>query len=332
MKFTEKTLPFFALIFASILWGTTYPIVKIGLSVLDPPLPALSYLFLRFSLALAVFFPLLLKLATLEEIIYLLTNKYILLLGTVNATSYILQFTGQVGTTAGMATLMVNTYLISTPILTSLYLKSPIEKNLKISILLALFGVLTVTISVLSTDVHPTEIWTFLISTFIVLISGLVWGAYAVISNQFYQIHSNQELGQRNSLFKFHPISIFIVSNFYSVLIIMITMISMGEIPRMTELSADALLVIIYLAIICTDLAFVLYIFANRFISPAISNIILLINVIIGLFLSSLLLGDRLSPLLILGSFFIIIAIYLATKSQLFNHKREQDSLKRNNQ
>ncbi|MHA2176422.1 MAG: DMT family transporter [Candidatus Hodarchaeales archaeon] len=316
MRYTERTIPFLALIIATILFGTTYPIVKIGLSVLDPPIPPLGYLFMRFSLALIVIIPLLPKFATMEEIKYLLKNRYILLLGIVNGVSYILQFSGQVGTTAGMATLMVNTYLISTPLLTSLYLNSPVGKNLKIAIVMASLGILVVTSSVLSTDVQITETWTFLAGTFTVLISGLLWGSYALISNQFYTANHAGTLGQGKNHHLFHPITIFILSNFYSVILIIPSMIFTGDIPQIAHFSKDAIIVIIYLAIACTDIAFILYIFANRVISPSISNIVLLLNVIIGLILSSLILGDTLSPLLFLGSFFILLAIFLATKSE----------------
>ncbi len=303
--------PYLSLLSAAVLWGTTYPIVKIGLSVLSPPLPPLGYLFLRFTVALLVLIPILPMITSLDNIKSLLSNNLIILLGIVNGGSYILQFLGQKGTTAGMATLMINTYLISTPILASLYLNLKITRKLRISIFLGILGVTISALSVIAADVPPGNIPYFLINTTVVLFSGLIWGGYSVISNEFFRVTRKRPLET-----SFHPITVFFVSNAYSVILIGVSMLILQQTPDFLNLSLKGWTSILYLGIACTSTTYILYIYASKSVSPAVLNVILLLNVIIGLILSRLLLGDNFSVFMILGSIIILLAIYLASGTE----------------
>jgi drug/metabolite transporter (DMT)-like permease len=110
---------------------------------------------------------------------------------------------------------------------------------------------------------------------------------------------------------------IFAVSNFISVILIGFSMVFTDQIPQLNSISAEAWLSVLWLALGCTTIAYALYIYASKTIPPTTINVILLLNIIIGLLLSALLLGDSLSLLMIIGSLFIIIAIFLAGKGQL---------------
>lgn len=307
----QKSTALFAIVVATILWGTTYPVVKIGLSVLTPPLPPLGYLFLRFALALIILLPFFPFLTSIQNLKSLMKDKFVILLGIVNGASYIFQFIGQSGTTAGVATLMVNTYLISTPLITSYYLKISLTRNLKFSIILGALGVLLSTTGVLINDVPEGDTYTFLISTGIILLSGLIWGCYAIVSSEFH----NKSAQPKTS----NPIMIFAVSNFYSVILIGVAMVVTDQIPTISIISTEAWISIVYLALACTTLAYALYIYASKTIGPTTINVILLLNIIIGIILSAILLGDTLSILMIIGSLFIIVAIYLAGKDEIVN-------------
>ena len=314
LKFQRKVTAILAIFMAAILWGTTYPVVKIGLSVLTPPLPPLGYLFLRFSIALLVLIPFFPFLTSIQDLKSLLKDKYIILLGIVNGISYITQFLGVKGTTAGMATLMVNTYLISTPLITSYYLNIPLARKLKLSIILGTLGVILSATGVIITDIPEGEIIIFLVSTGTILLSGLIWGSYAVVSSEFHQKSENKD--------RSHPIMIFAVSNFISVILIGASMVVTNQVPQFSTISADAWVSVLYLGLACTSLTYALYIFASKTISPTTINIVLLLNIIIGIILSVILLGDTLSLLMIIGSLFIIVAIYIASKDEIVSNNQ----------
>ncbi len=58
----RKFIAYLSIVIASICWGTSYTVVKIGLTYLDPPIPPMGYLTLRFTLALVILSPFLLYL------------------------------------------------------------------------------------------------------------------------------------------------------------------------------------------------------------------------------------------------------------------------------
>lgn len=144
----NRTSAYLAIFIAAILWGTPYTVIKIGLSVLSPPLHPIGFLMLRFLVALLLLLPLLIISSTRKDISVLLKNKFVALLGFINASAYVLQFLGQVGTTAAIATLMANMYLISTPILSSYVLREQIINRLKLALIGGASGAIIVTLSV----------------------------------------------------------------------------------------------------------------------------------------------------------------------------------------
>lgn len=180
----NRSSAYIAVLFAAILWGTPYAVVKIGLSVLSPPLSPLGYLWLRFFIALLLLLPLLLYTPIRNEIIKLLKNKSIVLLGLINGSTYVLQFLGQVGTTAAIATLLASTSLISTPIFSSYFQGTKITRRLKLAVIGGIIGALIVSWSVSFDTIALEDTLAFIISTLLVLISGLVWGGYGVASSK----------------------------------------------------------------------------------------------------------------------------------------------------
>lgn len=304
----RKPLAYLAIVIASICWGTSYTVVKIGLTYLDPPIPPMGYLALRFTLALVILSPFLLFGKNRNDLLVLIKNKYIVILGLVNGSSFIFQFLGQAGTTAAIATLMVNTFLISTPFFSTYMTGEKVSSRIVVGIILGFIGAAITSISVLTTDVPEEEIWIFIISTILVLLSGLIWGAYGVIS----QILNKRGL-EKGILEMNNVAATFGASNFYSVILISIAMIFLNQVP--TTLTASSWTAIAYLAVISTLLPFILYIFASHMIPPTELNVITLLNVIVGLFLASLVLSEKLTVFGLFGSGLIILSIYIASTS-----------------
>ncbi|MHA2215472.1 MAG: EamA family transporter [Candidatus Hodarchaeales archaeon] len=79
---------------------------------------------------------------------------------------------------------------------------------------------------------------------------------------------------------------------------------------------------VLYLGLACTSIVYELYIYASKTISPTTIKIALLLNIIIGIILSVILLGDTLSLLMIIGSLFIIVAIYIASKDEIVGNNQ----------
>ncbi|MFX0120384.1 MAG: DMT family transporter [Promethearchaeota archaeon] len=305
----NRSSAYIAGILAAVLWGTPFTVVKIGLSILSPPLPPLGYLLLRFLVSLLLLTPLLIFSTPRNDIFTLLKKKFIIILGLINGLAYILQFIGQSGTTAAIATLMASTYLISTPFFSSLFQGTKITLRLKLAVTGGIFGVLVVSWS-FSTQLAPNDTIDFLISTFLVLLSGLVWGAYGVISSILNKKATQERIREMNN-----SSAVFTSSSFYSVLIVGFMMFILDQSPSIESLTIEAWITVIYLAIFCTILPFILYIYASKSIKATELNVILLLNIVVGLLTANLLLSESLSVISVLGSLLIISSIYLASSN-----------------
>lgn len=309
----NRSSAYIAVLIAAVLWGTPYTVVKIGLSILTPPLPPLGYLMLRFFVALVLLLPLLIYSTTRNNTFKLLKNKSIVLLGSVNALAYILQFIGQVGTTAAVATLMANTYLISTPILSSYFQGTKITKRLKLAVIGGINGAMIVSWSV-STGIAPEDTLIFILSTFLVLISGLVWGGYGVASSIISKKAEEEGIKEMTN-----SSAVFVSSSFYSLIMVCILMLVLNQFPSVESLTNEAWLTVIYLAVFCTILPFILYIRASQVIEATELNIFLLLNIIVSLIIAKFVLSENLPFIGIVGSFLIVFSIYIASSSSSRN-------------
>ncbi len=184
-----------------------------------------------------------------------------------------------------------------------------VSSRIIIGIILGFIGAAITSISVLTTEVPENEIWLFIISTIFVLVSGLIWGAYGVISQILNKRGFEEGIHEMNNV-----TAIFGASNFYSVILISITMIFLNQVP--TTLTANSWAAIAYLAVISTLLPFILYIFASQMIPPTELNVITLLNVIVGLFLATLVLSEKLTVFGLFGSGLIVLSIYIASTSE----------------
>ena len=306
----NRSSAYLAIFIAAVLWGTPYTVVKIGLSILSPPLPPLGYLWLRFLIALLLLFPLLLSTPIRNDIFKLLKNKSIIFLGIINGSTYVLQFLGQVGTTAAIATLLASTYLISTPIFSSYFNGTKITNKLKLAVVGGIFGALIVSWSV-SDGIASEDTLIFIISTLLVLISGLVWGGYGVASSKITKKAAEEGIQEMAN----SP-AVFAASNVFSLLLVSILMLFLNQSPRLESLTLEAWVAVSYLAIFCTLLPFILYIYAGKVIEATTMNFILLLNIIVGLIIANLVLAEVLSFYGLVGSFFIISSIYLASSTE----------------
>ena len=305
----NRSSAYIAVLIAAVLWGTPYTVVKIGLSILTPSLPPLGYLMLRFFMALLLLLPLLAYTTTRNNTMKLLKNRSIVLLGSINALAYILQFIGQVGTTAAVATLMANTYLISTPILSSYFLGTKISNKQKFAVIGGIGGALLICWSV-SSNIALEDTLIFILSTFLVLISGLVWGGYGVASSIISKKAEEEGITEMTN-----SSAVFVSSNCYSLLMVSVVMIAFNQAPSIESLTIEAWLTVIYLAVFCTILPFILYIRASQVIEATELNIFLLLNIIVSLVIANILLSECLSFFGLVGSFLIVFSIYTASSS-----------------
>jgi len=287
------------LIISSFLWGTSFVASKIGVGEVDPFLFAL----LRWLIAAPV----------LVLVAYLFTDfdlsifkdKILWLVGLLNAVGLFLQNEGMTSTTATNAVLLVDINVVFVAILASLILKEAITKFTILGLLIGLLGVFIVSTG---GDLGKMTDGS-LTGNLLVLAAGIVWAFYIVY--------------QKMAINK-HPDVLMMTSS-----VVVTTLIASIPIALIfTEsyaLPTSGLIAAMYVALICTGGAFMLYIAGLRGKGATDSSIILLLEIVFAMIFAYLILGEVPDILTAVGGVLIVSAIVLVSLQES-NGKRKKEA------
>lgn len=287
------------LIISSFLWGTSFVASKIGVGEVDPFLFAL----LRWLIAAPV----------LVLVAYLFTDfdlsifkdKILWLIGLLNAVGLFLQNEGMTSTTATNAVLLVDINVVFVAILASLILKESITKFTILGLLIGLLGVFIVSTG---GDLGKMTDGS-LTGNLLVLAAGIVWAFYIVY--------------QKMAVNK-HPDVLMMTSS-----VVVTTLIASIPIALIfTEsyaLPTNGLMAAMYVALICTGGAFMLYIAGLRGKGATDSSIILLLEIVFAMIFAYLILGEVPDILTAVGGVLIVSAIILVSLQES-NGKRKKEA------
>jgi drug/metabolite transporter (DMT)-like permease len=294
-----------ALAVATLFWGTTYPVIKHGLSGLK--IPPLLFLLLRFFVATAAAMPLLLIKRIRKESLAIMLNPDIALLGLLNGLAYTFQFVGLKSVQAGIASIIFNTYVVFAAIFTRFILKEPIGKQKTLAIISGFLGALIISLG----NLHaPARQDGTSVGILLVLICGVITGLYVAYSEK---IMKKKDGGEGPS-----PLSIFLVSTIYTLIFLLIEAAVFRDLRHLVSLDTGSLSWICYLGVCCTFCAFILYLYGVKVLGAVNSSVFLLGQVVISIIISMLLLNEKIDLFTIAGALFIFGAIWLAG-----NHRRQ---------
>lgn len=289
-----------ATIGAAILWGSSFPVTKLGLPFFGD---ALFFAAIRLSIATIFAFILLRFLGRLNWRIF--RSPLIWLLGLTNALGITLQNYGLEITTASKTALLVDINVVIVAILSFWLFKERFKARKVGGVLAGVVGIILLTYSP-NLALHQEQ----LLGDIIVFLSGCSYALFIVFMKKGVEIYKPFEL----------TVSAIALSALM-LLIVSAVMIPTGHMN--TRIEIDALAPLLFLAIICTTIAYYLWAFGLKHMSATVSSTILLFEVVSALLLSYLLLGERMTYLMMIGAFFIILAIVIVSKSG--NEKRTGD-------
>jgi len=293
---------------AALLWGTSFVVVRWGLEQnIDP----IIFVALRFVLATLIFLPIAaVKVSNLKALLF---NKNILLLGTFNATAFAFQFVGQRYTSAGKASLFVNFYVLIVPLLAPFFLEEKLSFNVIISAVLGFFGAFLV-----STNLDLTQI-SFDKGTIkgdlISLSSGMSWVFYIILSKRYLERNKGKS-----------GIAIFFGTIVWTTIILLIAVPVNIFIKRMSisfidQFSWKSIVAIVYLAVICTALAFAIYMEGLKHAEAGESSIFMLLEVVVAFILEWIIFGTIPELWSSIGVILIIIAVLMLS----FRHDQKTE-------
>jgi drug/metabolite transporter (DMT)-like permease len=276
---------------AAVLWGTSFPIVSLGIkSGLDPEL----FVLLRFATAA----PMMIVAAKLfgKTLMSTLRLKPVWVLALLNAVGFLSQFIGQSMTDASVAALLVNLSVLVTAVGSVVVLKEKFGRLKSVGVVLALVGIILLTTKGDLALVTRGQ----LTGDVLYLLAAFVWGWYMIYNKQ------------RTDKERWDPIAV-------SACIVLLTALFLSPLILLTAngaripLSGASWAVILYTAIFNTAVPFTLYQRGLRFLTATSSAIVLMLEIVTAVVISTLFLQEMMNVFSLLGAISVLLSIFLVS-------------------
>jgi len=278
----------FLTILAGILWGTSFPAIKIGLNYVNSYL----FVFLRFLLASAL---MLLIMVSAKKLTFpIKQKKLILFLGVANGAAYLLQYVGMNSASATEAALFINLSAVWVALLSPKLQGENLGRRKILGVLTALTGIIFVTTNLDFSMLSGGHA----IGDFLLIASGVIW-AFFIIYNKDLVMKSH---GVLQSLTWILPVTLLPMLPFV-----------FPSANQIAALPAQAWFAIIYTAVACWIVPYYLWLEGLKHISASTSTILLLSEILVATAISYILLNEVLTVISVAGASLIIIAIVLVS-------------------
>jgi len=285
-------------ILAGILWGTSFPAIKIGLNYVD----AILFVFLRFLIASIVMFIVVLASGKFE--LKVSNKKLLIFLGLTNGIAYLLQYIGMNYTTAAKAALFVNLTVIWVVLISPRATGEHFGKNKTIGIISGIIGLFLVTTNLNLESMNDGQ----LLGDLLVILAGVVWAFFIVYNKKLV----NKEKGLIQSIIWILPITLLPIIPF-----VLLSSSNILLIP------IEGWIAIFYTAIFCWVIPYYLWLEGLKHVSASTSTILLLTEILVATAISVVFLDEIITLITGIGAIFIIAALLLVSK-QSNNHKTKK--------
>lgn len=282
-------------IFAGILWGTSFPAIKIGLNYVDP----INFVFLRFLIASIVMFIAVLAIKKFEFKMH--NKKLLVFLGITNGVAYLLQYIGMNYTSAAKASLFVNLSAIWVVLISALTIGEYFGKNKTLGIISGVIGLFLVTTNLNLEMLSGGQ----LLGDLILIFAGIVW-AFFIVYNK---ILVNNDKGLIQSIIWILPITLLPTIPF-----VLLSPNNILFIP------IEGWIAIFYTAVFCWVIPYYLWLEGLKHISASTSTILLLTEILVATTISVIFLEESITLATGIGALFIIAALIIVSKQS--NQKR----------
>lgn len=282
---------------SAILFGSTFPAIRFGLQ--EGNLGPLSFAAYRFFAATAT---MVLYAALRRRIrLPLFRDPAIFWLAALVTVAYVLQFVAQDQTTASKASLLINIHVVTVAILGYVFLGERHGWAMFFAVLLGLVGTFLISTNGDVDAIRPSN--AEFRGDALAFLSGLCWAAYTV---SFKRVLTR------------HPATdgvAFAVPLFTWITLLLAPAAAATEGLRYQG-NATGLGMILYLGVVATGAAFLLWQEGLRHIQATASSLLLLVEIVVALSISAAYLGERLGAAGALGALAIMAAAFLAGRDK----------------
>jgi drug/metabolite transporter (DMT)-like permease len=278
------------IVLASVLWGTSFPGSKLTVGTVDP-------LFLTFArMAIGGLLGMVVLAAMRRLDLHVFRSPLVWVLGAINAIGFELQNEGILLTTASKTALLVNVNVVIIPALMVLFFREAMTRLNVAGILIGTFGVVVVATKLDLASLSGGQ----LAGDVLVFIAGVVWAFYVV---------GAKKIVDRGGDYVALTAGILATT----ALLAAIPLFFVGW-PLPT--SGNGWLGIAYLGLVPTFTPLMLYVASMRTISPTISGLLILLEVVVAAVLSFLFLRDPLDIFTLTGGALILFGAFVVTRGE----------------
>ena len=280
------------LILSSILWGSSFVSIKIGLEYVNP----YDFVFLRLAVASAIMVSTLFLLGRMRLSVFKEGSVWIL--GLLNGIAFSLQYIGLLYTTAGKTALLVNLNVIIVALLSWRMFGESIGSRKILGVALGVVGAAMIATNGDLTSLMQGEIF----GDVLVFSAGIVWAFFIVLHKR---ILSRSE----RSVIELSAVVMLVTA----MALLPIAAVFGGL--NIVSVSLAGWSWVAFTAIVCTVLPYALWIFALKAVTATVSSVVSMVEVASALVLSAMLLREAYNAVAVVGAIVILISITAVARS-----------------
>ena len=297
---SQKTKAVAITILAGILWGTSFPVIKLGLSTINP----FTFVFWRFLVA-SVF--LVAVMFAFKKLTFTFPDKKLLIfLGILNAAGYLLQYVSMNYTSVAKAALFINLSAMWVALLSPKILGETFSRKKIAGVLIGVTGVVFVSTNLDFGSMGQGQT----IADIALIVSGLMWALFMIY---------NKKVDLTSTAATFQSMTWVLVLTW-----IAIVPFSVFAGNQFFVVSGWGWAAIFYTAIVCWVLPYYLWLEGLKHLSASTSTVLLLSEIVVALIASIVILKEPVTVFSTLGAFLIVMAIALVSVND-----KKKNSLKK---
>src|SRR6266699_3815838 len=278
-----------ATMLAGLLFGTSVPVIKLGLNFIPPN----TFVALRFSFASALIALLLRGQGWVQRDLF--KSREIWIIGFINALGYVLQFQGQLITSSSNAALIISTAALMIPVLSLAYVQEKMGMRKITGVLLGFIGITLLVTRGQAVNLGSSE----LLGDFLILGTAVTIALVFVLSKDLVENKGGRAVTGG--------------------IILVTTLLLLPTVPfdrgSSINLAPVALFYVVFLAVFATVGAYYFFTKGLESVSPTVSSIILPIEVMVAVTLSVIIFSDPFNLYSGTGASLIIAGIILVSSA-----------------
>ena len=280
------------LVLSSILWGSSFVSVKIGLAYVDP----YNFAFLRLAFGASVLFIVLLLRRRFRFAV--LKQRSVWFLGILNGGAFLLQYVGLIFTTAAKTALLIDLNVLIVAILSWWVFQEPFGKRKQLGVFLGVVGAAMITTNGDLSSLTSGQ----LLGDVLVFLAGLVWAFFIVLHKQIL-LEKDQDV-----------IELSTVVMLATALVLLLPAIILGRLPS-SVISIQGWELVAYTAVACTVLPYAMWIVALKAVTATVATVVGMLEIVAAMILSSLFLGEVYNTTTLVGALLVLVALFAVAES-----------------